>query len=138
MPEYEYQIASAWDNEAGFTNMESLTPAAGETIPNHTAYFVVQAAPRYSRGQQRFSPKSASYTGFAVVTWNLPQVHDAAYEWFYTNYSGQNTIRTTTGVTGSYSNLNVITSMPSPSELTPVNFGYFEDVPITHKVISST
>ncbi|MGB1285069.1 MAG: hypothetical protein ACPG7F_00935 [Aggregatilineales bacterium] len=139
MPEYEYQIASGWDNEAGFTNMEVLTPAAGDTIPRSTVYFIVQAAPRYNRGQSRFSATGASsFAGFATVTWTLLVVHDAAYEWFYNNYSGQNTIRTTTGVTGSYSNKNVMTSMLSPEELDAVDFGYFENVPITHRIISST
>lgn len=139
MPEYEYQIASGYDNEAGFTNMETLTPSSGNTIPRSAAYFIVQAAPRYNRGQQRFSATGASsFAGFATVEWNLLLVHDAAYEWFYNNYAGQNTIRTTTGVTGVYSNKNVITSMLSPSELDATDFGYFENVPVTHRIISST
>lgn len=139
MPDYEYQIATGWDNEAGFTNMESLTPGAGDPIPRSSVYFLVQASPRYSRGQPRFDATGGSgYVGFKVVKWNLPVVHDAAYEWLYTNYSGQNTIRTTTGVRDSYSNWNVFTSMLSPDELTPIDFGFFEDVIITHKLRSTT
>lgn len=139
MPEYEYQIASGWDAEGSFTNMESLTPGAGEALPNSSVYFFVRAYGAYSRGQQRFSATGASsYVGFASVEWVLPLVHSGAYDWLYSNYNGQNTIRTTTGVYATYSNWNVYSQFPSPLDLQAADFRYYEDVTIRHILVSST
>lgn len=139
MPEYEYQIASGWDAEGSFTNMENLTPGSGEALPNSSVYFFVRAYGGYSRGQQRFSATGAtSYVGFASVEWTLPEVHSVAYDWLYDNYNGQNTIRTTLGTVGVYENWNVYSKFPSPFELQTVNFGYYEEVIIRHTLVSST
>lgn len=139
MPEYDYQLASGWDNEVGFANVEAINPGVGSTIPNNSAYFIVKAYNTYSRGQKRFHPDgSTSRAGFASVVWMLLDVDAAAYNWLYANRSGQVTIRTTTGVDGSYSNWNAYADMPDPAELQENDFGRFGDVPIRMTLVETT
>ncbi len=143
MPAYSYQIASGYDNEAGFTNMESLTPTpSGDTyrVGGATSpYFVVRAFAAYRRGQRRFDASGgASFAGYAVVLWTFPRVHSAAWDWLIDNYSGQVTIATTTGVYDSYANYNAIASYSDPGELEGEAGGFLRDAICTLRIVSTT
>lgn len=139
MPEFSYSIATGWDNEAGFTNVEALTPAAGTVIPGLTIYFVVKAYNTYRRGQRRFDIATAnSYVGFKSVGWRFLDVSAAAYNWLFDTYNGQLTIRTTTGVDGVYSNWNVYPQFPDPADLTESDTGRFGDVDVPMILVETT
>jgi hypothetical protein len=136
---YDYQIATDWDNEADFDNLEALVPGAGSPIPNSSVYFVVKAYNTFRRGERRFSPASSSdYAGHKTLTWRLPDVDAAAYNWLYNTYDGQVTIRTTTGVDDSYSNWNAYALFPDPADLAESDFGRFENVDILMVLIETT
>lgn len=139
MPEFDYQIAAGWDNEAGFTNVEDLVPASGDSIPNHAAYFVVKAYNTYRRGQRRFSPDgTSSFAGFRQVVWRCADADAAAYAWLRDTYEGQVTIRTTTGVDGTYSNWNAYARFPDPADLTEATVGRYENIDIIMTLVETT
>lgn len=132
MPEYEYSIINNWDNAVNLVNVESLNPGVGSTIPNNSAYFVVKAYNAYRRGQRRFSPTvGSSFAGFKSVIWRFLDVDAAAYNWLVANRSGQVTIRTTTGVDGTYSNWNAYAIFPDPADLEENDIGRFGNVDAT-------
>lgn len=139
MAEFNYQIAAGWDEEANYDNVEDLVPSAGTVIPGLNIYFVVKAYNTYRRGQRRFNLNAASsHAGHPSVTWRFLDVDAAAYAWLVTNYSGQITIRTTTGVDGTYTNWNAYPQFPDPAELQESDTGRFGDVDVPMLLIEAT
>jgi hypothetical protein len=139
MAEYSYQIATGWDNEVDFDNVEDLVPSSGNTIPSHNSYFVVKAYNTYRRGQRRFSPNAASsFVGLKQVTWVIADADAEAYEWLYETYEGQVTIRTTTGTDGAYSNWNAYARFPDPADLAEATVGRYENIEVIMVLVETT
>lgn len=143
--QYNYQIASTWNNEVGFTNVESLDPtgtmgyADARVIPGTPSYFTVTAYDTYARGQRRYSPDgTASFAGFKRVVWLMSDVDALAYNWFIAQYEGLVTIATTLGYAGTYTNYNAYCRCPDPSELQTNEYGRYANIEVEMILVETT
>lgn len=132
MPLFEYEIVAGWNDAASMVNIESLSPAGVTQLrqPPGQTYAILEASVTYRRGERRFSANGGtSYAGYATVTWPLLCSHEALTH-FYDTYSGQCTVRTTTGDRETYSNWNAYVLVPDPVDCEPIDRGVYR-APVT-------
>ncbi len=131
MTRYDYKIASGYNNVAGLTNLEAITPTGDRSFFSPVAYSAFRGGVRHIR-----TDGSVILTGFPSAFWVFPALTRKQWEYLQDTYcggagkfSGKVTIRTRVGGRSSYGNFNAIMILPDPAELTR-RFTAFEDVRI--------
>lgn len=115
---YEYKLASGYDNEAGFQNVETIIPKYTNRVS-----FYPKGRGNFDEGIMRFRADGSVYfTGYQSFTWPLDLLTYAQWVYLQTNYctggtglSGKVTVATRIPV-GTYSNYNAIMILPKLSE----------------------
>jgi len=122
-----YELATGWDNEAGFTNVEDITVTDARTLPMvGSPVFFVEGISGFSRGQRRFDASGgASFNGFERVALKCAVVDPLAYAHIRDNYVGQVTVRTTRGEKDTFGNYNAYLRIPDPEEMELRNGMYY-------------
>jgi len=139
MPIYEYKLASGYDNEAGFVNVETAFPTYTGRVS-----FYPRGRGNFDEGIMRIRADGTLYlTGFQSFTWPL---HFLSYtQWAYaqttyctggTGLSGKVTVATRLPA-GTYANYNAVMILPKLSEADKL-FGGIKDAEIKFVRAEST
>jgi hypothetical protein len=118
MARYDYKLATGYDNEAGFTNVEDALP----TYNGRQTFYPVGRA-NFDEGTLRVRADGEIYAaGFDSFVWELNILTYAQWAYLQTNYctggtgySGLVTARTRL-IGGTYSNYNAVMHLPKPPE----------------------
>lgn len=118
MSRYDYQIASGWDQEANFDNVEDILPE----YATHQSFFP-KGRGNFDDGTLRIRADGQIYTtGFAGFNWPVDILTYAQWAYLQTNYctggtgySGKVTVRTRL-IGGTYANYNAIMILPKPPD----------------------
>lgn len=120
----EYKLATGYDNEAGFDNVEDVFP----TYANKQSFYP-RGRPKFDEGVLRIRADGTVYfTGFQSFAWPLDFLSYDQWVYAQTNYctGGTGLSGLVTAATrlpsGSYSNYNAVMILPKMSE-SDVNFG---------------
>lgn len=120
-----YQLAVGWDNEAGLTNIESLTPANSTTfrVLGTNVHYFVQSLGLYDVPYIQ-TPGGRSQNGFAKLIWRMRVASAIALTDLRDTY-GQNsaqvgkvTIKTRLEDDSAYVNKNAVLFVPYPNVAT--------------------
>lgn len=118
MTVYEYKLASGYDNEAGFQNVETAIPAYANRVS-----FYPHGRGNFDEGIMRIRGDGTTYfTGFQSFTWPLDFLSYAQWAYLQTTYctggtglSGKVTVATRLPG-GTYANYNAVMILPKLKE----------------------
>lgn len=142
------QIATGWDNEAGFAVVESISVSGtslqledvikGMSLDANTHFVVRGGIPLVNRVA---TTAGSSQNGYEVIAWILPVVSGNALQHWIDTYVGKVTIATSRLIYDTYENWNAIGGYPQYSDAERRYYAghwWYFNVRIDMKLVSTT
>jgi hypothetical protein len=133
-----YQIATGWNNEAGYTNIEDIAVTGATPVYAGVSHYMVNALGGYRRGEPRFDIAGGkSYAGRKRKVWVQTIMTHLAFEHLKDTFEGQVTVHTPTSDPTTFEDWNAYLSLPEEAELTKQD-PYFVNVEWTFLLVEPT